>query len=173
MTPHRLVLLRHAKAEPAGAVVDHERPLALAGRRQAAAVGGALAAAGLAPTHVLCSSALRTRQTWEIARTALTTAGAADPEVAVTDLLYDASTGDLAAVLRTQPAEASTVLVVGHEPTVSHASGVLAGPGSDEAVLARVQRGMPTAAWTVLELDGAWDAVAPGALRLVHLDRPD
>lgn len=172
MTLRRLVLLRHAKAEPAGVVVDHERPLALVGRRQAAAVGAALATAGLAPTHVLCSSSLRTRQTWEIARTALVAAGVPAPVVSVTDALYDASAGDLAALLRTQPEEASTVLVVGHEPTMSHAADVLAGPTSNEALRARVRGGVPTAAWAVLELDGPWDAVAPGALRLVHLDRP-
>ncbi|MBO3087356.1 SixA phosphatase family protein [Cellulomonas dongxiuzhuiae] len=172
MTLHRLVLLRHAKAEPAGVVVDHERPLALVGRRQASAVGAALAAAGLAPTHVLCSSALRTRQTWEIARTALGAAGATAPVVSVTDDLYDASTGDLAAILQSLPEEASTVLVVGHEPTMSQAAGALAGDASDEAVLARVRGGVPTAAWTVLEGDGAWDLVAPGALRLVRLEVP-
>ena len=52
MSTHHLVILRHAKAEPGGAVVDHERPLALAGRRQASAVGAALAEAGLAPLGV-------------------------------------------------------------------------------------------------------------------------
>lgn len=172
MTLHRLVLLRHAKAEPAGVVVDHERPLALAGRRQASAVGAALAAAGLAPTHVLCSSALRTRQTWELVRTALGVAGASDAVMSVSDDLYDASTGDLVAHVQALPADAVTVLVVGHEPTMSRAAAVLAGPGSDDALVARVHAGVATASWSVLELDGAWDAVAPGALRLVTLDRP-
>ncbi len=172
MTLHRLVLLRHAKAEPAGAVPDHDRPLALPGRRQASAVGGALAAAGLAPAHVLCSSALRTRQTWDVARTALSGAGAEAPDVTVSDELYDASPGDLVALVQALPESATTALVVGHEPTVSHVAAVLAGPGSDDDVLARVRAGVPTAAWTVLELDGPWDSTAPGALRLVHLDRP-
>lgn len=172
VTQHRLVLLRHAKAEPAGVVVDHERPLALAGRRQASAAGAALAAAGLAPTHVLCSSALRTRQTWDLVRTALLVAGAAEPDVRVSDELYDASTGDLTTVLRGMPADAATVLVVGHEPTMSHAAGVLAGAGSDDEVVARVQAGVGTASWSVLEVDDGWDALAPHALRLVSLDRP-
>lgn len=172
MTQHRVVLLRHAKAEPAGAVVDHERPLALVGRRQASAVGAALAAAGLAPTHVLCSSALRTRQTWELARTALAAAGAPDARVAVSDALYDASTGDVAAMLQGLPQDASTVLVVGHEPTVSHAAGLLAGPGSDAELVARVRAGVATATWSVLELDADWADVAPAALRLVRVERP-
>ncbi len=173
MNPHRLVLLRHAKAEPAGVLPDHERPLALAGRRQASAAGAALAAAGLAPTHVLCSSALRTRQTWDLARTALAAAGAPDAVVTVTDDLYDATTGDLVAAVQAVPADAVTVLVVGHEPTMSHAAATLAGDGSDAEVVARVQRGVPTASWSVLELDGGWEATAPGGLRLVHLATRD
>lgn len=172
MNARRLVLLRHAKAEPAGAVVDHERPLALVGRRQASAVGAAIAAAGLAPTHVLCSSALRTRQTWEIARAALAVAGAPEPVVSVTDDLYDVSTGGLVGALQALPADAATVLVVGHEPTMSHAATTLAGTGSDELVVAQARLGVPTAAWSVLEHDGTWELVAPGALRLVALHRP-
>ena len=172
MTLHRLVLLRHAKAEPAGSVPDHDRPLALPGRRQATAVGAALAAAGLAPAQVLCSSSLRTRQTWELARTALSAADAAPAAVTVSDDLYDASPDDLLALVQGLPESAATALVVGHEPTVSHVAAVLAGPGSDEAVTAQVRVGVPTAAWTVLELDGPWESAAPGALRLVHLDRP-
>ncbi|QGQ19526.1 histidine phosphatase family protein [Cellulomonas sp. JZ18] len=173
MTAHRLVLLRHAKAEPAGSLPDHERPLALPGRRQASAAGAALAAAGLAPAHVLCSSALRTRQTWELVRTALAAAGAQDPALVVTDALYDATSGDLAELVRQAPEDAGTVLVVGHEPTTSHAAVTLAGPGSDDEVVARVRRGVPTASWSVLELDGPWDATAPGALRLVRLATGD
>ena len=169
MSAHRLVLLRHAKAEPAGAVVDHERPLALVGRRQASAVGAALAAAGLAPSHVLCSSALRTCQTWELARAALAVAGATPAVVTVSDDLYDASTGDLVAAVQALPDAAATVLVVGHEPTMSHAATTLAGPGSDEATVVRARMGVPTAAWSVLEHDGTWDTVAPGTLRLVAL----
>ncbi|WP_136520185.1 SixA phosphatase family protein [Cellulomonas telluris] len=173
MTSHRLVLLRHAKAEPAGSLPDHERPLALPGRRQASAAGAALAAADLVPSRVLCSSALRTRQTWELARTALAAAGAPDPVLTVTDALYDATTGDLAELVRAVPEDDGTVLVVGHEPTMSHAAVTLAGPGSDEQVLARVRTGVPTSSWSVLELDGPWDATAPGGLRLVRLGLPD
>lgn len=172
MSTHHLVILRHAKAEPAGAVVDHERPLALAGRRQAAAVGAALAAAGLAPTHVLCSSALRTRQTWEVARHALVGAPGAEPTVEVSDALYDAGAGDVLAAVRDLPQDAATVLVVGHEPTVSHLAAGLAGPGSDDAALARVRTGVPTAAWSVLAVDTPWAELDAGTARLLSVATP-
>ena len=70
MTTHRLVLLRHAKAERGLDVPDAQRPLTVHGRRQSAEVGTALAAAGLVPDLVLCSSSVRTRQTWELVEAA-------------------------------------------------------------------------------------------------------
>lgn len=172
MSTHRLVILRHAKAEPAGAVVDHERPLALAGRRQASAVGAALAEAGVVPDHVLCSSALRTRQTWDLVRTALGAAGAAQADVDVSDALYEAATSDVVGLVRTLPEEVGTVLVVGHEPTVSHAAATLAGADSDDAAVARVRTGVPTATWSVLELPGPWADLDAGTARLVEVRTP-
>ena len=52
-----------------------------------------------------------------------------------------------------------TVLVVGHEPTMSQAAVLLAGPESDPTTLARVRVGVPTASWSLLEVDG-WAALA-------------
>ena len=172
MNRHRLVLLRHAKAEHAGAVVDHDRPLALVGRRQSSTVGANLVHADLVPEHVLCSSSLRTRQTWDLVRTALGVAGATQPAVTVTDELYDAGTGEVIELVRAVPDDVRTLLVVGHEPTVSHVAATLAGPASDEAAVARVRIGVPTAAWCVLEVDGAWADLAAGTARLTGVETP-
>ena len=65
---HRLVLVRHAKASSDDPrLADAERPLTDRGRRDAAAVGRWLAARDLRPDLVLCSTSLRTRQTWAAA----------------------------------------------------------------------------------------------------------
>ncbi|WP_448629580.1 SixA phosphatase family protein [Cellulomonas soli] len=172
----RLLLLRHAKAEHPQSVVDLQRPLALAGRRQAGRVGAALAAAELLPDLVLCSSALRTRQTWELVRTSLV-AGLGgrpfEPSVEVSDEVYAAGAHDVVALLRAVPDEVRTVLVVGHEPTMSHAASTLAGQGSDEATVLRVRVGVPTASWSLLEHDDAWAELAPGGARLLRLTTPD
>ncbi len=67
MTPAgrmRLWLLRHAKSswdEPG--LDDRDRPLAARGERSADRMSGYLRAEGIRPDVVLCSSALRTRQT--------------------------------------------------------------------------------------------------------------
>jgi phosphohistidine phosphatase len=47
---------------------DHERPLARRGQRDAPVMGRWLRTAGLAPDLVLCSTARRARETWQLAR---------------------------------------------------------------------------------------------------------
>jgi phosphohistidine phosphatase len=163
------VVLRHATAEPASLLDDHARTLALEGRRQAAAVGAGLREAGLVPDLVLCSSAVRTRQTWELARNAL---GADVEHVEVTDALYSAGPRELLELVRAVEPGARTVLVVGHEPTVSQTAGLLAGPGSDEATQLRIRTGVPTASWSVLETDVEWAALEPDGARLLRLVTP-
>jgi phosphohistidine phosphatase len=167
--PRRLVLLRHAKAEHNGAV-DIVRPLALEGRRQAGSIGAAMAADGVTPDHVLCSSSLRTRQTWELMRGSL--GGAAGATVDFRDEVYDAGPADLLELLRKLPGTATTVLVVGHEPTMSALATTLAGPTSAPDVLDRVRRGVPTASWSLLEPTTAWTELAPGTARLRALRVP-
>ena len=166
---HQLVLLRHAKAEPAGALDDAMRPLALAGRKQATEVGTGLRAAGIRPDLVLVSSAVRTRQTWDLVRAGLDVPA----EVArVDDAIYDAGVRSLLGLLREVDESAGTVLVVGHEPTVSQLAAALAGPGSDEAAVARVRVGVPTAAYSVLELATPWAELLPDGARLSAVVSP-
>jgi phosphohistidine phosphatase len=169
MTTHRLLLLRHAKAEHPENVADHERPLSLVGRRQSSRVGAALAASDLVPDLVLCSSSLRTRQTWEIARSTL----GAEPPVEFSEDVYDAGTRALVDLVREVSESVKTLLVVGHEPTMSHVAEVLAGPESDAAALARVRVGVPTASWMLLETDGPWDGLRRGEATLVRLGLPE
>jgi len=164
----RLVLLRHAKAEPAGHGPDHARPLALRGRAQAAAVGQALTSLGIVPDVVLCSSALRTRQTWDLVAGRLPGA----PRVAVDDALYELTVRELLTRVRDLPDDVRTVLVVGHEPTMGAASAFFAGPGSDAAALALVRVGLPTGGYGLLEADAAWSAWDRGTASLRSAGRP-
>ncbi len=172
------MLLRHAKAEPAGSVSDELRPLALAGRRQCTAVGASLVAADLVPEHVLVSTAVRTRQTWELVRGAL--GQVAEPEVAVEDAVYLARVPDLVELVRRVDERVATVLVVGHEPTMSGAAAVLAqadDPADDPADaalsghLAQVRMGLPTAAYAVLELN-SWAQAGREPAVLVDVVHP-
>ncbi|KQR07400.1 histidine phosphatase family protein [Cellulomonas sp. Leaf334] len=164
--PRRLVLLRHAKAEHPD-VPDIQRPLSLVGRKQSTRVGTALAADDVVPDLVLCSSSVRTRQTWDLVRSTL----GAEPDVRYLDDLYYAGSSALVELVRTVAADVRTVLVVGHEPTMSQAAVLMAGADSDPATLERVRVGVPTASWSLLEVD-AWDTLAAGTASLRRLAVP-
>jgi len=110
----RLILTRHAKSawdDPA--LTDHDRPLNERGRRAAADLGGWLASRGYLPDEVLCSDALRTRQTWE----GIAPAMPAAPQVTLKPALYHAGPDVMLAVLRR--ATGQTVLLLGHNPGIA------------------------------------------------------
>ncbi|MCV2393338.1 histidine phosphatase family protein [Actinotalea sp. M2MS4P-6] len=165
----RLVLLRHAKAEPAGNVPDQLRPLAVVGRRQCGDVGQRLSTSGLVPEHVLVSTAVRTRQTWDLVRSAM--GDVPEPEVLFTDELYDAGPRDVLALLRLLDERITTVLVVGHEPTMSVTAALLADPTPPVGDLGQLHVGLPTAGYAVLE-GPAWAEADRAALRLLEVARP-
>src|SRR5690625_138924 len=157
-----LVLLRHAKAEAAGPS-DFERKLSAPGRSQARRVAAHLAAAGLVPDVVLCSAALRARQTWEQVEAAPAERGQpGEPVAHVAEELYSAGP-DTAADLVAAPAPGQVGRAAGHDPTMSMTAAALAGPDADEVAVMSAQVGIPTATAAVLEA-GAWpDFHLPGA----------
>lgn len=157
-----LMLLRHAKAEGFGPS-DHERPLAPRGLAQSRGVGDYLIEKDLVPDLVLCSTALRTRQTWAEAAAAL--GDAATDNVDFVGSLYDASpriVRDLVAM--TDPAH-RRVLVIGHEPIMSMTATAYAREGSESAMLFTVKAGLPTAALAHISLEDWGDSW--GELRAV------
>lgn len=150
---HRLVLMRHAKSDWPHGVPDHERPLSGRGRRNAKAVGRWLVQEAPRIDLVLCSSASRARQTWQIAVEALD----AVPPLEVHDGLYGATPGEVLALVHERaPAACRTVLVVGHEPTMSTTVSRLADAASSPQALASVRLKYPTNGIAVLEHDAPW-----------------
>ncbi len=175
MTSHRtLILLRHAKAESPGTDADKMRALALRGRTQAHQLGAIFADRQLLPQRVLCSAALRTRQTWEILSGALSEAApdATPPQTEVLDELYYSSATVVLELVAQHAGDASTVLVVGHEPVISMTADYLAAAGSDAAALAQVQVGVPTASACVLTSDAPWPDWQRGIANLTGVLRP-
>jgi phosphohistidine phosphatase len=143
-----LVLMRHAKSDYPEGVADHDRPLAPRGEREAALAGEWLRSHVPAIDAVLCSSAIRTRQT--LARTGV------QARIAFLDELYGAAPGTMIQAINEIPNTNHTLLVVGHEPTVSHVTLGLAGPGSDRDAAERVAMKFPTSGIAVLSVPGAW-----------------
>lgn len=164
----RLVVLRHAKSARPEGVADHDRPLAPRGRRDAPAAGRALAEADCLPDLALCSTALRARQTWELASAQWGT----PPPVRYAPALYGADVPDLLAVVREAPPEVETLLLVGHNPGLEDLVLELAGDGLDDT-LDRLRVKFPTSAIAVLSWHGpGWRSLAPRAALLTDFMVP-
>ncbi|GAA0808570.1 SixA phosphatase family protein [Spirilliplanes yamanashiensis] len=164
MTARTLVLLRHAKADDPPGLKDIDRPLVMRGRLDAKAAGAWLATRGLLPDLVLCSAARRTRETWHGVALGLAEAGAeSGPEVRYERQLYSGDVDDLLDVVRVADEDAATILVIGHNPTVSDASVRLA---PDEA--AEAFTGLQTAALAVHRCTGPWTTLGPATAELVE-----
>ncbi|MDB1088410.1 histidine phosphatase family protein [Streptomyces sp. ACA25] len=163
----RIVLLRHAKADWPQ-VSDHERPLAERGRKDAPAAGQWLATAGVVPDLALCSTATRTRETWKLAVPELPQR----PRTVYDERLYDATAGELIAVINEVDDEVTDLLLVGHNPGMHALAEALAGAAEPDA-LARMNRSsFPTAAMAVLSHTGSWKTVELGTARLVSYWSP-
>jgi phosphohistidine phosphatase len=148
----RLIVMRHAKAEPF-ADTDQARRLTDRGLADAGDAGRHLAAAGLRPDFALVSSATRTRQTWEQVAAA---AGLHDTEVSLDDALFSGSADVVLDAVRQAPDDALTVMFVGHNPTAAFLSHLLDdGEGDPEATSALLS-GFPPAAVTILEITVPW-----------------
>ncbi len=147
---HTLVLMRHGKSDWSVDACDADRPLNRRGKRQAAETGRYLA------RHhpidlVLVSTAKRAQQTWRVACEEM-------PHTAPcreTSMLYTHDGSDVLRVVRSLPAGARTVVLVGHNPALEEAVDRLTGAWVE----------LPTSAIAVVSL-GAWtDAgTTPGKL---------
>jgi phosphohistidine phosphatase len=162
----RLVLFRHAKSEWPD-VADHDRPLAKRGRRDAPAVGRWLAASGYLPDAVICSTARRARETWELAATGLAAvAPGPAPAVRYEPRVYEATALSLLMLVREFDDAWRTAVIVGHNPGLAELTVGLADSDSAPGLA------FPTAAVAVLGLPGPWAEAAPGEARLLAFTVP-
>lgn len=157
--------MRHAKSDYPTGVVDHQRPLAPRGIREAGLAGDWLRGNVPPIEQVLCSSATRTRQTLD--RTGITA------PVDFSDRLYGATPGTMIEEINGVPDEVSTLLVVGHEPTVSQVALGLADPqDSDHDAAAQISMKFPTSGIAVLRVPVSWSALELSSARLVTFHVP-
>lgn len=152
--------MRHAKAVSFG-TDDHSRELEVSGREMARDVGEWLVTSGVTPGHALVSSAARTQATWEEVAGA---AGFTCP-VEVTRAVYTAEPDTLLDLVRATDDSVGTLVVVGHNPTISFLAQLLDNGEGDAAVGASMMIGFPPASLALFEVDGPWNELAPtGAL---------
>jgi phosphohistidine phosphatase len=122
-TPRTLILLRHAKSAWPLDTPDIQRPLARRGRRDAPAVGQWLRRAAPPIDLVVCSPAVRARQTWDLATAQLDT----EPQVRHEERLYGTSAEVFMQVIEELPDEVSTALLVAHNPSLEDLLDLLTG----------------------------------------------
>jgi phosphohistidine phosphatase len=161
-----LVIMRHAKAEQPESTDDFARPLAERGRLDAAEAGNWLAEQKLAPDLVLCSPALRTRTTWhEVAIALATAAGGGGSTVHYENDLYYHGLGAALRLVRAVDPAVHTLLLIGHNPTVSALSVRL-----DDSARRR-EPGLKTAGIAVHEVASTWAECAYANLIASHTPR--
>jgi phosphohistidine phosphatase len=149
----RLVILRHAKSAWPDGVPDAERPLNARGRRDAPAAGRWLRERVEHVEAVVCSPAVRTRQTWNLVAAVL----GGPPTPVFDERVYDATAAELLTVVTELPDDAGQAVLVGHNPGVTDLVALLTGESPR----------MRTSAVAVLELARSWEDTVPGGAALV------
>lgn len=172
----KLYLLRHAKAEPHSLQKDDiDRALAERGMQDARRLGKHLAAQQMLDIdYVWCSSAVRTRQTFECLKEGIIQAGGtfAAP-VDYEAKLYHAPAQRMLNILHMTPLKAKTTLILGHNPGISELAGILARRGS-AALMEEVRNGYPTCALSVYEFDCiTWQEIDSTRSAIKHFFVPE
>jgi phosphohistidine phosphatase len=149
-----LHLLRHAKSSRKEDVEDHERPLSRRGRDAARRVGKHLPAMAGTLDLVLCSSALRTRETLDLVLAEFSPR----PRTMVEDELYLASCERLMDRLRRLDEAQVNVLLIGHNPGLHELAIALAEKSSP--IFHRLTSGkFPTAAYASFQVPERWSGL--------------
>lgn len=169
----RLILLRHAKAVPqAAGLDDRDRRLADRGRADAIRMGQYLREEDSVPQVVLCSTAVRTRETLELVVPQL----GAVPVVRHMGELYLARWLSIINIIRQVRDAADVLMVVGHNPGLEDCARKLARPPGDtkaRQLHQLLQAEYPTAALAGFDFDiTAWSAVERGEGELEMFVRP-
>ncbi|EYD76808.1 phosphoglycerate mutase family protein [Rubellimicrobium mesophilum DSM 19309] len=158
------LLIRHAKSEPGSpAQADHERPLAKRGRHDAPLIGRWIAGQGLVPGEVLCSDAVRTRETLDL----MLPEWSEPPRLAYLAELYHATPETMLRAL--EQAEAERVALVGHNPGIA----ALAANLAREAPVHLRWADFPTCAVAALRFEAdSWFAIGEGRGKVLAFATP-
>src|ERR1700760_1277857 len=157
----RLLLLRHAKTEhdaPSGP--DQDRRPDDPGRGDAAEIGGWIGRHPPFPDAVLVSTAVRTRQTWEIVWETMKHL-VPQPQVEILPELYGADPAQLLQTIHdASVTDPPRLMVVGHNPGMHELALALTGSG-DAAGRKALAHNLPTSGLVVLDFaTDDWNDVA-------------
>lgn len=164
--PRRLLVMRHAKsAWGTDAPSDFERPLNARGIDDAPRMGQWLREQGMVPQWVASSPAKRAEQTVLAVCQQL---GLDEQAVQWEPEIYGASVDQLCEVLAGCPDDATSALVVGHNPGLEGLVAFLCAsvPVPPDGKL------LPTAAVAQLRMPDSWGDLSAASAELVSITRP-
>jgi phosphohistidine phosphatase len=166
-------LLRHAKSDWADpAQTDHERPLNERGRDAAPKMGAYLRLKRYKPDAVLCSTARRTVETFDLIKDA---AGVSS-KVKFEETLYLAELRHLIERLKWLDDELRSTMLIGHNPGMEQLANALArspANAAEEKLHRRMREKFSTCALAVIKLPvTTWREVKPGIGTLADFMRP-
>jgi phosphohistidine phosphatase len=117
----------------------------------------AIDAEGLVPDRILCSPARRTRETLA----ALLPYLGGEGRVSIDPKLYDSGPSDYLAAIARSGNDASTLMVIGHNPAI-HASAQLLTGDSEPGLAADLAAKYPTGALAVIDFaQASWSRLDP------------
>lgn len=165
-----LLLMRHAKSSWVNpGQLDFDRPLAKRGQAAAPEIGAWIAGHDLKPDLVVCSPAVRTRETLKLMLPQL---GTPAPRVEIDEELYLASPAEMLERLHALGPEPRRVMLVAHNPGLQALASALAGRGP-KAARSELAIKFPTAALAVLTFEAsAWTDVRANGGELLHFITP-
>ncbi|KZL05746.1 MULTISPECIES: histidine phosphatase family protein [Pseudovibrio] len=165
----RLMLLRHAKSDWSDeGAHDHDRSLNTSGWKAAARVGAHIHQHHMHPKLILCSTALRTRQTLMEVMPYLRN----DTRIQLLRDLYNSSEGDYIDAIRAYGGGFDTILIVGHNTAIQDTALELTGKGNPEYIH-QMQSKYPTGALAVIDFEEhRWSEIECKKGRIVSFFQP-
>lgn len=163
----RLFLLRHAQTMPSDGKHDKERKLTPIGQMDARALGAIMAKKKYQPDQVLCSPAVRTRDTLLGLMESLNT-------VSILYLLslYEEGQDEMLKTIRNADDDVNTLMIVAHNPSIHSLTMTLALEDSP-TLMNKLAAGYKPGTLSVLDCPCAhWADIKPGENTLVDLLEP-
>lgn len=155
-----LILLRHGRAEDKEAKTDLERRLDDTGRMEARDMGQWLLQNGIMPDLIISSHAQRAHETATLAAEPIAYNG---KNIKIEEEVYRTDAYDLLDLVQAQDDKFKTVMVVGHNPTISELAARLGGESDS----------LPTAGLRIYEGESpTWHNWAAMPVKLVQKAEP-
>lgn len=165
MARFELIMMRHAKSDWGDTSLgDHERTLNERGRRDAPRIGNWMTDHDLIPDLVLCSTAVRARQTAE----AVAQQWPAEVPIHDCKTLYHAAPETIIKVVASDSLDAQRVMVVGHNPGLEMLAGHFSGACGHFPTAAVLALAFEIPTWSKLRLSS--EAITLAATRPKAID---